>query len=101
MKTRILFISLLLFTSSIFSQTNYSPETLEKIKEVENNITGNIILNDERPNTILERMAKYKVNGLSMAVIHDYKIVCTKGNFQFRLASSKIITIEKFYFLFI
>ena len=45
-------------------QTNYSAQTLEKIREVENNVTGNLILNDEPPSTILERMQKYNVKGV-------------------------------------
>ena len=79
MKTTILSIVLLLFSATIFAQSTYSPETLAKIKEVENNITGNLIVNDARPNTILEQMAKYKVKGLSIAVIQDYKIAWAKG----------------------
>jgi CubicO group peptidase (beta-lactamase class C family) len=79
MKTSLLLIIILLFSSVVFSQINYSPETLEKIKEVENNITGRIILNDDRPSTITERMAKYNLKGMSIAVIQDYKIVWAKG----------------------
>src|SRR5262245_49255795 len=75
----VVFALLLSGCSALFSQTAYSPETLEKIKEVENNITGNLVLNNERPNTIAERMAKYKVKGLSIAVIDDYKIAWAKG----------------------
>lgn len=79
MKNSFLFLITFLYGATVFSQTNYSPETLAKIKEVENNISGNLLVNDERPNTIKERMAKYKVKGLSMAVIHDYKIAWAKG----------------------
>ncbi len=79
MKTSLLLIIILLFSPVVFSQTNYSPETLEKIKEVENNITGRIILNDEQPSTIIERMAEYNLKGMSIAVINDYKIVWAKG----------------------
>ncbi len=79
MKTSLLLTIILLFSSVVFSQTNYSSETLEKIKEVENNITGRIILNDDQPSTIIERMAKYNLKGMSIAVIQDYKIVWAKG----------------------
>lgn len=79
MKTTVLSFILLLFSAIAFSQTTYSAETLAKIKEVETNITGNLVVNDERPNTILERMAKHKVKGLSIAVIQDYKVVWAKG----------------------
>ena len=61
MRTTGLFLSILFFSSTLFSQTDYSQETLEKIKEVENNIAGRLILNDARPATITERMVKYNV----------------------------------------
>lgn len=65
--------------SGLTAQQPYSQETLDKIREVETNITGGLIVNDEKPATIQERMAKYKVKGLSIAVIHNYKIVWAKG----------------------
>ncbi len=61
------------------AQKAYSNSTLSKIHEVENNIIGRTILNDEKPHTLLERMKKYNVKGLSMAVIHDYKLEWAKG----------------------
>lgn len=64
---------------TLTSQINYSQETLDKIKEVESNISGNLLLNAEQPSTITERMAKLKVKGLSIAVIHDFKMVWAKG----------------------
>jgi CubicO group peptidase (beta-lactamase class C family) len=77
MKNIILFLTLI--TTTAFAQTNYTPETLAKIKEVESNITGPIIINNEKANTIDERMAKYNIKGLSIAVIHNYKIAWAKG----------------------
>ncbi|MBK8518154.1 MAG: beta-lactamase family protein [Saprospiraceae bacterium] len=79
MKISSLFIAMLFYGSTVFSQTNYSSETLDKIKEVENNVSGNLLLNGEQPGTIKERMAKYNVKGMSIAVIHDYKIAWAKG----------------------
>jgi len=73
------FILLNVLVSFGQNQLTYSAATLEKIKEVENNITGNVVINDARPSTIAERMAKYNVKGMSMAVIYDYKIVWAKG----------------------
>lgn len=74
-----IFLFLTLIAKSAFAQINYTPETLAKIKEVESNITGPILINDEKPNTIEERMAKYQIKGLSIAVIHNYKIAWAKG----------------------
>lgn len=78
MKKIVLSLFACLQMCQLSAQTNYSPETLERIKEIENNVTGPFILND-RPNTIAERMAGYKVKGMSIAVIQDYKIVWAKG----------------------
>jgi CubicO group peptidase (beta-lactamase class C family) len=79
MKTTALFISILLISSTVFSQESYSKETLEKIREVENNITGNIILNNEKPRTIEEQMKLYNVKGMSIAVIQNHQIVWAKA----------------------
>jgi CubicO group peptidase (beta-lactamase class C family) len=73
------FLGALFIYSGVIAQQQYSKETLDKIREVETNITGGLLVNDEKPATILERMAKYKVKGMSIAVIHDYKIVWAKG----------------------
>lgn len=97
MKTSILFVAFLLVSITTFSQTKYSQETLEKIKEVENNITGNVILNDAPPSTIIERMAKYKVKGVSIAVIHDYKIAWAKGYGWADEAEKRPVTTETLF----
>lgn len=97
MRKFILYLTILLLSTSVFSQNNYSKETLEKIKEIENNISGNLLLNDEQPVTIIERMAKYKVKGLSIAVIHDYKIAWAKGYGWADEAEKKPMTIETLF----
>jgi CubicO group peptidase (beta-lactamase class C family) len=75
----ILLLTALISGTALTSQSNYSPEILKQIQEVENNVTGPVLLNNEQPPTLAERMAKYKVKGMSIAVIHDYKIVWAKG----------------------
>jgi CubicO group peptidase (beta-lactamase class C family) len=60
------------------SQGNYSKEVEEQIKQVENNVCGRVIIEGESQN-IIDRMAFYKVKGLSIAVVHNYKIVWAKG----------------------
>lgn len=79
LKISILILALLVAHSTGIAQTAYSPETLKKIKEVENSISGSLLINDERPVSIAERMKKYNVQGLSIAVIHNHKIVWAKG----------------------
>jgi CubicO group peptidase (beta-lactamase class C family) len=90
MKYALLFITLL--STNAFAQTKYTPETLNKIKEVENNITSNIIINNEKPNTIDERMAKYNIKGISIAVIHNYKVEWAKGYGYANVEEKKPVT---------
>ncbi|MFZ4521464.1 MAG: serine hydrolase [Bacteroidales bacterium] len=90
-------LPLLTLLTSCNGQTNYSQQTQERIKEIENNITGNLILNDERPGTISERMAKYNVKGVSIAVIRDYKIVWAKGYGWADDAEKKPVTTETLF----
>ncbi|MBL7810272.1 MAG: beta-lactamase family protein, partial [Saprospiraceae bacterium] len=97
MKQLHILFALLLLCSQLFSQTSFSPETLAKIREVENNITGNLILNNARPNTIAEQMAKYKVNGMSIAVIHNYQIAWAKGYGWADVAEQKPMTTETLF----
>ena len=79
LKIAFLILALLAAHSTGSTQTAYSPETLKKIKDVENSISGSLLINDERPVSIAERMKKYNVHGLSIAVIHNHKIVWAKG----------------------
>jgi len=79
MKRFYLFTFLGIVSLNLFSQTNYSPETLGKIHEVETNIVGSVVVNNEKPYTIEERMKKYKVKGISIAVIKDYKVDWARG----------------------
>ncbi len=60
--------------------THYSPAVEQQIKQVEEQ-TGFVkfAVAGLPPRTMPERMAYYKIKGLSIAVVHDYKIVWTKN----------------------
>ncbi|MBL7903174.1 MAG: serine hydrolase [Bacteroidia bacterium] len=60
------------------AQTKYSKEIEDQIKLVENGLSGRVKINGKTYN-LQERMAHFKVKGLSIAVIHNYKIVWAKG----------------------
>jgi CubicO group peptidase (beta-lactamase class C family) len=64
--------------SNIFSQTD-SKAIEEQIKQVENNLAGPVKIEGSIGYNILDRMAFYKVKGLSIAVVKDYKIIWAKG----------------------
>lgn len=62
------------------SETKYPDSVEEKIKQVENNISGWVQIEGVKSVwTLSERMQYYHVNGLSIAVIHNYKLEWAKG----------------------
>ncbi len=77
--SRLVIILVLFITAGNTIAQPYSKETLAKIQEVENNVTGSLLINGEKPPTILDRMAKYNVKGISIAVISNYQVVWAKG----------------------
>jgi CubicO group peptidase (beta-lactamase class C family) len=79
MKHKILLsISVYLTFCSLLAQTKYSKEIESQIKQFENSLSGRVIING-KPDNILDRMAFYKVKGLSIAVIENYKVIWAKG----------------------
>lgn len=56
----------------------YSVETEKQIVLVENNLGGRIKIEGEHWN-IMDRLAYYKFNGVSVAVIENYEVVWAKG----------------------
>ena len=78
MRKLLLSISLCFTISNLWAQSAYSKEIKEQIKHVENNLFSRVILNGKADN-IVDRMTFYKVKGLSIAVVNNYKIVWAKG----------------------
>lgn len=85
MKKRHLSLILILFLQASFfckifgQKTNYSKEVNDKIKQVESNLVPWAMDQDSLKFNLEERMAKYKIPGLSIAVIKDYKIEWVKS----------------------
>src|SRR5580700_6968455 len=61
-----------LFSSA--QETRYSPEIESQIKEVETNLGGWVQIAGAPKWTLGDRMNSYHCNGVSIAVIKDYKI---------------------------
>jgi CubicO group peptidase (beta-lactamase class C family) len=53
--------------------------TAEKIHQVENNLVANIRSEGDSTCNLKDRMAYYHIHGVSIAVIHNYKIEWAKG----------------------
>ena len=63
-----------LFTTLYAQDKKYSPEIELKIKAVENNLGLPVRIEGDPNHTLKERMNFYKVKGVSIAVVKDYKI---------------------------
>ena len=64
----------------ITAQNNkYSAAVEENIRQVENSLTGWVLTGDNDYWSLADRMKKYKINGLSIAVIHNYEIEWAGG----------------------
>jgi CubicO group peptidase (beta-lactamase class C family) len=74
------------------AQPSSSSSVESRISQVENNLAGWVQTGmDDRWN-ILDRMKKYKVNGVSIAVIHDHKIEWAKGYGMADVTESRPVT---------
>lgn len=75
------FLLLFLFLQLALSaqEVKYTPAIEKKIKEVENNLGLWVQIEGTNHNTLQERMAFYHANGISIAVIKDYKIEWARG----------------------
>jgi CubicO group peptidase (beta-lactamase class C family) len=78
---RLVFVLFFFGCFGCHAQSNETPatDTQAKIMAVENNLSGLIRIDGQPPWTLKERMAFYKLLGLSIAVIHDYKLAWAKG----------------------
>jgi CubicO group peptidase (beta-lactamase class C family) len=72
-KLTLLLLCLWIFQQS-FAQQHPSPEIQKRIKQVEEGLAGTIRLEGESTWTLKDRMEFHKVPGVSIAVIHNYKI---------------------------
>lgn len=72
---------LLFLTTFCFSQEKYSAEVEEKIRQVENNLGSWVSFNNAPPVkfNLQERMKYYRVPGISIAVIRNYKLEWARG----------------------
>jgi CubicO group peptidase (beta-lactamase class C family) len=88
---------LLFFTVAITNYAVAQSTVQQRIKQVENGLTENLQTNDSGPMNLQKRMEHYKVNGLSIAVIKDYKIDWVKA-YGFSDTASKTPVTDKTLF---
>ncbi|HMG16151.1 MAG TPA: serine hydrolase domain-containing protein, partial [Saprospiraceae bacterium] len=63
----------------VVKEKKYATEIESKIKEVENNLVLQVRIEGEPNQSLKEKMNFYHVNGVSIAVIKDYKIDWARG----------------------
>ncbi len=61
------------------AQPQYSPETEERIRQVENNLGDWVRTQNDTIWNLEERMKHHNILGVSIAVVHDFKLEWVKG----------------------
>ncbi|MEO7984511.1 MAG: serine hydrolase domain-containing protein [Bacteroidota bacterium] len=74
------------------SPTNYSSEVEERIRQVEKDFFIKFAVKGQQLPTLQDQMAAFHVNGLSIAVINDYKVEWVKGYGWANVAEKKPVT---------
>jgi len=76
----LLILSIHIYVHGQKENARYSKEIEDKIGQVEKNLIGWVQITDSIPQyNLSERMSFYKVNGLSIAVIHNYQMEWARG----------------------
>ncbi|TWR30665.1 serine hydrolase [Mucilaginibacter pallidiroseus] len=101
MKKRIFIIVTTFLFGHIISVAQSSVQSSDTLKRqinlVESNLAGSVRTTDQKPWTIQERMAFYKVPGVTVAVIRNYKLAWAKG-YGWADVAAKIPVTEKTLF---
>ena len=78
---------------SLNAQTKkYPADVEEKIRLIENNLAGWVQTGNNDRWTLAERMKKYNINGVSIAVIHNYKIEWARGYGYADVSENRLVT---------
>lgn len=91
-------LGIVVLSNCIIAQsTKYSAEVENKIKNVENGLMGWVQTQDTLKWTLKERMAFYNVQGVSVAVINDYKIDWAKGYGWADTSEHRLVTTQTLF----
>ena len=100
MKKYFVFIIMIMFmfTFSLNAQTKkYSSDVEGKIRLVENNLAGWVQTGSSDRWNLAERMKKYNINGVSIAVIHNYKIEWARGYGYADVSENRSVTVNTLF----
>ena len=79
MSVTILFLMLFTTFQSGAQTKKYTADIEEKIRQVENSLAGWVKTGNNDTWNLAERMKKYNINGVSIAVVHNYQIEWARG----------------------
>jgi CubicO group peptidase (beta-lactamase class C family) len=79
------------------SPDRYTGDVANRIGQVEQNLGRHYMIKGQAPYTLRDEMAYYHVNGLSIAVIHNYKIDWAKGYGWADSAEQRPVTIHTLF----
>jgi len=74
-----LFLVLLITGCQSPKQSQYSSDTEERIRQVENSLADWVRTQNDTIWNLEERMKHHNVTGVSIAVVHDFKLEWAKG----------------------
>ena len=97
MKKILLYFACLLHISGLAAQSTYPKEIEGQIKLFENSLAGRVQIKGEGTYNIEDRMRHYNVKGLSIAVVHDYKVVWARGYGWADEAEKRPVTTETLF----
>jgi CubicO group peptidase (beta-lactamase class C family) len=79
-KTGIILFLIFLSTTSLSGQTKkYPPDIEEKIRQVGNSLAGWVQTGFDDTWNLADRMKRYRINGVSIAVVHNYQVEWARG----------------------
>lgn len=88
----------ILSCSTTEQNPKYSRDIEEKIKQVENNLGGWVQMGDSSNKwNLQQRMERYKIRGLSIAVVHNYKVEWARGYGLMDTSTKLPVTIQTLF----
>lgn len=96
MRKYLILITLFLYLGHVTAQLTYSKEIEQQIKQVENSLAGRVIINGKADN-IVDRMAYFHVNGISIAVVKNYQVIWARGYGWANEKEKRPVTIETLF----
>lgn len=90
----ILLVGLASCLNTFGQQTTYSPAVLAKIRQVEQHLAANVRTPSDKDWTLQERLAHYRIPGISVAVIHNHQVEWVKAYGVADVAQRNPVTAE-------